>query len=73
MLRTQLGTLRPVITTVYQDTPTEVQTREACMLSRPVECDSLQPWTAGQQAPLSVGFPGKNTGVVAILVSRGSS
>ena len=26
-------------------------------------CDSATPWTEAHQAPLSLGFPGKNTGV----------
>ena len=34
---------------------------------------SATPWTVACQAPLSIGFPGKNTGMVAILYSRGSS
>ena len=30
------------------------------------------PWTAACQAPLSMGFPSKNIGVVAICFSRAS-
>ena len=30
-------------------------------------------WTIARQAPLSMGFPSKNTGVVAMPSSRGSS
>ena len=33
------------------------------VLSCSVVSDSLQPWTVAHQAPLSVDFPGKNTGV----------
>ena len=33
----------------------------------------VTPWTVALEAPLSTGFPGKNTGVVAISSSRGSS
>ena len=32
----------------------------------------LTPWTVAQQAPLSIDFPGKNTGVVAISFSMES-
>ena len=36
-----------------------------------VECDSLAtPWTLVCQAPLSMGFPRQNTGVVAMPSSR---
>ena len=33
------------------------------MLSHSVVSDSLTPWTVAHQAPLSMGFSGKNTGV----------
>ena len=34
-----------------------------CVLRRLVESDSATPWTVARQAPLSMGFPSKNTGV----------
>ena len=33
------------------------------MRSRSVVSDSVTPWTVAHQAPLSMGFSGKNTGV----------
>ena len=33
----------------------------------------VTPWTVARQAPLSMGFPRKNTGVGCISFSRGSS
>ena len=44
----------------------------ACVLSRRVLSNSFAtPWNADCQAPLSRGFPSKNTGVGAISSSRG--
>ena len=34
-----------------------------CVLSRTVVSNSVTPWAAACQAPLSVGSPGKDTGV----------
>ena len=35
----------------------------ACVLSHSIVSDSATPWTVVCQAPLSMGSPGKNTGV----------
>ena len=34
---------------------------------------SVTPWTVARQAPLSKGFPGKNTGVGCCFLLQGSS
>ena len=34
-----------------------------CLLSLSAASDSATPWTVAHQAPLSMGFPGRNTGV----------
>ena len=45
--------------------------RDLTILSCLVMCDSLAtPWTVVCQAPLSMGFPRQNTGVVAMPFSR---
>ena len=44
----------------------------ACSPLVAVMSDSASPWTAACQAPLSMGFPHKNTEYVAISFSRGS-
>ena len=44
--------------------PSPKPTKSACVLSRfSLVLRSLTPWTVAHQAPLSMGFPGKNTGV----------
>ena len=52
----------------------ESENKRVCVLShisRFWRCAS--PGTIARQAPLSIGFPGKNTDVVAMVCSRGSS
>ena len=39
--------------------------------SRPVVSDSLPPWTVAPQVPLSMDFPGKNTGVGCHFLLQG--
>ena len=39
-----------------------------CCLVASVESDSETPWTIALQAPLSMGFPGKNTGVSCLAL-----
>ena len=47
----------------------------ACMCARLLQSVQLfvTPWTAAHQAPLSMGFSSKNTEVVALPSSKGSS
>ena len=42
-----------------------------CVLSRSVVSNSATPWTVACQAPLSMGFPGKNTGVGCHFLLQG--
>ena len=46
-----------------------------CVRAQSLSCVRLSatPWTVACQAPLPMGFPGRNTGMVAISSSRGSS
>ena len=50
-------------------------TRPGCVPAQLLSCVQLSatPWTVAHQAPLSMGFSGKNTGVGSISSSRGSS
>ena len=51
----------------------KVLTQFQCCVSLSVIPDSVTPWTAALQAPPSWDLPGRNTGIGATSLSRGSS